>query len=462
MAYIADYRIVISAHATANERRAASFIRENVKLVCGKKLRIVTDAEVPTSYEIVVGRTSREIADGLTLHRSREGIWEYEIHKIGTRLYLSGLGCAPAEEPPYNTAYRKLDDGCVGTVFAAYHVVEDILGYDFIYAPFDEFPERENLEMPEAYDYAFTREAFRKQLPEKLDGTAMYFLQGSERLDWNGQCFVFQTKEGKLIVFDGGYPEEAERLIRVLQMLSGEEIPTVSAWFLSHLHVDHYGVYCRLCTDENLRRQLKVERFYCNLLSEEFYVKTCREAASLYAIPRATCLESGNTVGAEVVTVQTGDVIRIDELSFEILHVPDEAYGADMNINDSSVVCRLVTEEGQSILFLGDAEFVCSNDLLLNHREQLRSDVVQVGHHGCGNVSRECYEAIGARAYLWPVGEKFWYGESGEGLNTHNVGVARYRTHMKELGVDPRDVYVNMDRIMAFPLPMKIYGDNKE
>ena len=35
---ITDYRIVISKNALFNERRAASFIRENVKLVCGKKL----------------------------------------------------------------------------------------------------------------------------------------------------------------------------------------------------------------------------------------------------------------------------------------------------------------------------------------------------------------------------------------------------------------------------------------
>ena len=43
MAKIADYTIVMPQKATENERRAAAFIRENIRLVCGKKVPLVTD-----------------------------------------------------------------------------------------------------------------------------------------------------------------------------------------------------------------------------------------------------------------------------------------------------------------------------------------------------------------------------------------------------------------------------------
>ena len=137
MAKITDYIIVIPDKPTENERRAASFIRENVKLVCGKKLSIVSDASKPVANEIVVGETTREVIDNLSIKRYRDpntgGIWEYVIKKVGARLYLTGLGHEPAEELPFTSSYRHLDDGKVGTVMAAYHFVEDILGYDFIY-----------------------------------------------------------------------------------------------------------------------------------------------------------------------------------------------------------------------------------------------------------------------------------------------------------------------------------------
>lgn len=59
--------------------------------------------------------------------------------------------------------------------------------------------------------------------------------------------------------------------------------------------------------------------------------------------------------------------------------------------------------------------------------------------------------------FTWPIGARFWYGESGEGLNTHNTGVERMRVYMKELGVKNENVYVNMDRIISAPLPFPIY-----
>jgi len=111
----------------------------------------------------------------------------------------------------------------------------------------------------------------------------------------------------------------------------------------------------------------------------------------------------------------------------------------------------------QTMMLLGDAEWVCSNDLVENCAGKLKSDIVQVGHHGCGNVSAECYALIDADAYIWPIGEKFWYSDCGEGLNTHNTGVIKSRAYMMRKNPNMKNVYVVMDDIMSTPLPMTIY-----
>ena len=118
MAKIIDYRIVISAHATENELRAASFLRDNIRLVTGKTLPLVRDTEPPVPYEIVVGETTREALDSFTVTRARDPLagasWEYIMKSVGTRFYLTGLGIPPAVEAPYTSAYRTLDDGKIG------------------------------------------------------------------------------------------------------------------------------------------------------------------------------------------------------------------------------------------------------------------------------------------------------------------------------------------------------------
>ena len=408
MSRITEYRIVIGQNPEINELRAASFIRENIKLVCGKKLRIVKDSEPPIPLEIVVGKTTREIADGVALTRSRAGVWEFTVFKKGERLYLAGLGTPPDEEPAYTTAYRKLDDGAIGTVMAAYHFVEKILGYHFVYATFDEFPESPALEMPAVYQYSFTREHLRLQRPQQIAGAALYSLNCSERIDWNIGSFILKTREGKLIVIDGGHREELPRLIECLKSISNEAVPTVTAWLFSHLHNDHIGAYQRLCEQE-WRDKLIVKDVYCNFLTREFWTDLSPEANVNYGNAYDEMMSSNKALQTTLHVVQKGDKITVDEIEFDVIHVPDLAFGDRMNVNDSSVVYKMTYDAGQTLLFLGDAEWVCNQDLLANCRELLKSDVVQVGHHGCGNVSRACYELIGAQAYIWQCGERFWY-----------------------------------------------------
>ena len=86
MAKIRDYRIVLSQAPAFNERRAAAFLRKSVRLITGVNLPIVSDDTAPTDLEIVIGKTTREEADGMEFIRSRKSLWEYVIRKVGKRV----------------------------------------------------------------------------------------------------------------------------------------------------------------------------------------------------------------------------------------------------------------------------------------------------------------------------------------------------------------------------------------
>lgn len=459
MAKIVDYTIVMPQNPTENERRAATFLRENIRLVCGKKVPLVTDDAAPVDLEIVVGETNREALTGFSIRRWREekrnGAWEHVVQKVGTRLFLSSRSYPP-EEAPFESSYRTLNDGKIGTVMAANHFVEKILGYEFINGMYWEFPENPDLEMPEEYNYQFTRERLREEDPVLFDGAAMYVLPIAENLNWNLSCIIIKTRQNKLIVIDGGHNPETDRVLRILQRISCKDVPHVDAWLFSHMHADHYGVYDALVSEEKYKGKITVDTFYCNLMDEKFYTEIARDKNPIYGVVRQELLDSEKAIGTKVRTVYKGDKICVDEVEFEVLHAPLAEDRDKMNMNDSSVVYKMTYDGSQTMMLLGDAEWVC-NKHLMEEPEKLKSDIVQVGHHGCGNVSRACYEAIDAKVYIWQVCKKFWYSDCSESTNSHNTGVTRTRYYMMGLNPKQENVYPVFDNILSTPLPMEIY-----
>ena len=453
MAKIIDYTIVISGTAGATEKRAAAFLQEKIKVISGKKIPVVTDDTAAVPLEIVLGKTNREDLDGMDFQRAENKRWEYVLTMKNQRFYITGLGVAPVPIQQ-KTAYVVYDDGHIGTAHGAYVFVEEILGYPMMFAAYCEFQEKPELEMPEQFHLERTSKFLLGQLPEKTDGPAMYVVPCAVKLEWQMTCIIFKTAAGKLIVIDGGREEDTEHVLQILETLSGGKKPVVSAWLFSHMHDDHYGVYAKLCREPALGSRVQVEHFYCHLLSDAFYGETCQECDQTFIDDKKILLDSEKTLGTTVHTVQKGDVIRVDEFAFEVIHIPCEERAADMNINDSSVVYKLNYNDQQSILLLGDAEWVCSEDMVENSREKLKSDVVQVGHHGCGNVSEACYRLIGAEYYIWQISPRFWYSDGGSGLNTRNTGVNNTVMYIGEAGGKPENQFRDTHGILSFPLPI--------
>ena len=451
-----NYTVIIPEKACFNEKRAADFLVQNIKLVAGFKIPVKTDNTPAEDCEIVIGCTSRESEFGVSFERSRDRLWEYEVKNYGERIFLTGLGIPPEVEPPYTSAYRLIDDGAQGTVLAAYHFTEKILGYDFVWSPYISFAEIDRINISDACNFSYTKESLSKELPVLYDGAAIYSIPSASLLNWNMSCFIIKTKSDNLIVIDGGFAADTDHVLRCLEHISHGRKPEIEAWFFTHLHADHYGVYRTICENPALSERIKVKNFYHCLLSEEFYTALSKEKIPENALIRKILLDSCKTLGANVQSVREGDEFIFDEIKFEVIRTPDINDAEKMNMNDSSVVLKMTYDGNQTWLFLSDAEWIASNELLKKHADKVKSDVVQVGHHGCGSVSRECYEKIGASAYIFQVGKRFWYSDGGEGLNTHNTGIIRTRAWIKQLGANNENIYVDTNGILSLTLPIDI------
>lgn len=230
----------------------------------------------------------------------------------------------------------------------------------------------------------------------------LYQLQLDQSIVNCGMSYVFQLESGHFFLIDGGFftPGEAERLYRFLSERSAGK-PVIDAWFFSHAHQDHIGVFLDMM--ETHRDDLILRRLIYNIQpldlprTSEGWKKVKNDLATVkrfYEVIEQACAD------VPVFIPHAGDRWTIDELSIETLYA-QELLSVPSTFNDHSLVIRVETD-GWSILFLGDIYKEGSRILLDRCPEKLNADIVQVAHHGFSGATKALYEATRARLALWP------------------------------------------------------------
>ena len=237
---------------------------------------------------------------------------------------------------------------------------------------------------------------------------------------------VIRLCDGSFIVYDGGMPwdEYARRLYTVLrsQTLPGQPI-VIAAWVLTHAHIDHTGVFDRFA--DEYADKVKVENIVLNFgralepESEEYQPHLLRQCDKF--------------PGARVLRVLSGTDLYFRNAKLEVLF--DQTLNHPRiipNLNAETLVTRLVLD-GVSYLFLADhADYEGGGNypptnfnngaIRRMYGDYLKSDVVQVAHHGLGGGGTTAlYELVGAKYALWPIGE--------EKYNRHNLGQSGANTY---------------------------------
>ena len=244
------------------------------------------------------------------------------------------------------------------------------------------------------------------------------------------QSYVIKTQSGKLIVIDGGIDGEGKdrdpympAALRAIAGVGEGEYFEVEAWFLSHAHKDHMYELSKMLRDYSQDSNYKINNIYFDFpefgsseyagQNGDMEISQIRENINKYGEVIGAQVKDGSTYyddinGAVINTesVAKGLSFDIDGIKIEVLQTWDVADGTS-NINDTSIVLRFHIGE-QSVLFLGDLGVNGGRRLLATYGDQLKSDIVQMAHHGQGGVSKDVYYAIDADVHLWPTPIWVW------------------------------------------------------
>lgn len=208
--------------------------------------------------------------------------------------------------------------------------------------------------------------------------------------------FVLVTKQNNCIVIDGGRPEDMPLL---KQYVGGRHI---SAWILTHAHIDHVSGFVDEVNKNNLA-DFDVERVYYNVPSYTKLINETNVPSLKYFRQELEELKLFYEIEEKIKpishVVAQGESITVDGCKIDFIYTCHDGLYSNL-LNDSSLVFKITTPE-KTVLFLGDLGPEGGDVLYEESRHLLKSDIVQMAHHGHMNVGMEVYAAIMPEACLW-------------------------------------------------------------
>ncbi|MCI6888426.1 MAG: MBL fold metallo-hydrolase [Lachnospiraceae bacterium] len=212
---------------------------------------------------------------------------------------------------------------------------------------------------------------------------------------------ILQTSQGNLIVVDGGLGDDGDYLKSQIQARGGH----VSAWLITHPHGDHVGALYKILQDEAAGNAsgITIDGIYYSFAAPEWYTVHDSSEATMAHSMIGTLAGLPQTM---LHPVSRGQTIQVDDVTILVLNDRYEL-GSDKG-NNAGIVYKLYVN-GRSILFLGDMGYEGGNRLLADvGAEALKSDIVQMAHHGQNGVGQAVYQAIDPSICLWPTPDWLW------------------------------------------------------
>lgn len=207
-----------------------------------------------------------------------------------------------------------------------------------------------------------------------------------------GDAILVRTNAGRWILLDAGPAwrgGDAGRTTVLPYVL--RRGGSLEAFVLSHPHTDHVGGAASVLAA---------------MRPHAFWDAAFAGGSDAYS----ASLAAARKQGIEWHRVHPGDSIRIDGVSVSFL-APDSAWTVGLKDPNLASTIAVVRYGMVRFLLVGDAERAEEDWLLAHHRDELRAQVLKVGHHGSSTSSSDAFlDAVHPDVAVISVGAGNKYG----------------------------------------------------
>ena len=231
----------------------------------------------------------------------------------------------------------------------------------------------------------------------------------------SGDSCLIVTPKNKKILIDGGGSERGSSNIgekTLLPYLLNRKVSKLDYAIISHFDSDHCeGVLY-------VMQKIKVENV---IIGKQF--ETCENYKEFIKIVKQKNIR--------VISVEKGKKVNIEkDMYFNVIWPDSNNIVNENKLNNNSLVFKM-NYKSISALFTGDIEKIAEEKIILNIKEELKSTIIKVAHHGSKTSSTEKFiEKVKPKIALIGVGENNTFGHpSNITIETlEKAGTKIYRT----------------------------------
>lgn len=229
-----------------------------------------------------------------------------------------------------------------------------------------------------------------------------------------GMCCVVQCSDGKYIVFDGGSnnSEDKQTLYSYLAQNNPRKgRPVIAAWVITHAHGDHMGL-ANAFLDEYADK-IKLEMVVYNFPDwDRINIQNESTDGMKALVGQFQSVVEKKYPNTKTWVAHTGEIMKFAGCTMTVLYTPED-YATGMGLesedkvyfpwgNHTNTTYRLDIN-GTTVMMLGDSESTLNAWMARTYKEDLKSDILQLAHHGSNGGHIDLYRAIDPDICIWPV-----------------------------------------------------------
>ena len=224
-----------------------------------------------------------------------------------------------------------------------------------------------------------------------------------------GMSYVIQVASGEFIIVDGG-PTNEDDIPALLAYLKENapqgKKPVVAAWLITHAHSDHMALANHFL--ERYVGEIELKMVGYNFPVWET-VQNCHDVKgdpNRYLPMIEKFRANAEAYGARRLILHTGQRLYFSDVTLEMVFTHEEQYPVDMPwVNHTSLAFRLITDE-KTVLILGDCEKTLCQQMADIYGEELKSDILQLTHHGVNGGCVDLYRNVDPEICFWAISQE--------------------------------------------------------
>lgn len=258
-----------------------------------------------------------------------------------------------------------------------------------------------------------------------------------------GMSYVMQLADGTFVIIDGGpanATDEDDLLAYLKSLTPAGQKPVIAAWFITHAHPDHMALANRFLIRYYDQIEVKMAAYSFPTYEAVKDAADINGVRSEYEPMIELFIESVQEYwpDAKHLILQAGQRIYLADVEIEVFFTHADLYPLEFSWVNHTCASFRIKAGGKTIMMLADSEKTLCQQMADTFGDYLKSDMLQLAHHGSNGACLDLYKRIDPDICFWACSENSFL------TNPKQLGTAggyEFNAYLRDTSIRVREHY---------------------